>query len=84
MLKPVILDIDTHPNGKAAPFTVAIVDDPNDGETKLVVMFEQVGHIAVFSLDRLIDEEDISANNHANHADKLEEMLRALAAEKQG
>jgi hypothetical protein len=84
MLKPVILDIDTHSNGKAASFTAAIVDDPNDGETKLVVMFEQVGHIAVLSLDRLIDEEDISAKSHTNHADKLEELLRALAEEKQG
>jgi len=84
MLKPVILDIDAHPNGKAAPFTAAIVDDPNDGETKLVVMFEEEGHIAVLSLDRLIDEEDISAKSHTNHADKLEELLRALAEEKQG
>lgn len=82
MLKPVILDIDTHSNGKAEPFTAVIIDDPNDGEAKLVVMFEQVGHIAVLSLDRLIDEEDISANSHANHADKLEEVLRALAIEK--
>jgi hypothetical protein len=81
MLNPVILDIDAHPNGKAEPFTAVIIDDPNDGETKLVVMFEQVGHIAVLSLDRLIDEEDISAKSHANHADKLEEIIRALVEE---
>lgn len=84
MLKPVILDIDAHPNGNALPFTAVIIDDPNDGETKLVVMFEQVGHIAVLSLDRLIEEEDISHNSHINHADKLEEVLRALAADKLG
>jgi hypothetical protein len=84
MLKPAILDIDTHQNGKAVPFTVAIIDDPNDGETKLVVMFEEPGHIAAFSLDRLIEEEDISHNSHITHADKLEELLRALVAEKQG
>jgi hypothetical protein len=83
MLKPVILDIDAHPNGEAEPFTAVIIDDPNDGETKLVVMFEQVGHIAVLSLDRLIDEEDISAKSHANHADKLEKIIRALAEERQ-
>lgn len=80
MLEPVILAIDTHPNGTASPFTASIIDDPNDGETKLVVMFEQEGHIAVFSLDRLIEEEDISRNSHLNNADKLEEVLRSLIA----
>lgn len=84
MLKPVILDIDAHPNGNALPFTAVIIDDPNDGETKLVVMFEGEGHIAVLSLDRIIEEEDISHNSHINHADKLEEVLRALAADKLG
>jgi len=43
-------------------------------------MFEQEGHIAVFSLDRLIEEEDISRNSHLNNADKLEEVLRSLIA----
>lgn len=80
MLEPVILAIDTHANGTAASFTASIIDDPNDGETKLVVMFEQEGHIAVFSLDRLIEEEDISRNSHLNNADKLEEALRSLIA----
>jgi hypothetical protein len=80
MLEPVILAIDTHANGTAASFTASIIDDPNDGETKLVVMFEQEGHIAVFSLDRLIEEEDISRNSHLNNADKLEEVLRSLIA----
>jgi hypothetical protein len=84
MLKPVILDIDTHANGTASSFTASIIDDPNDGETKLVVMFEEAGHIAVLSLDRLIEEEDISHNSHITHADKLEELLRALVAEKRG
>jgi len=80
MLEPVILAIDTHSNGTASPFTASIIDDPNDGETKLVVMFEQEGHIAVLSLDRLIEEEDISHKSHFNSADKLEEVLRSLIA----
>ena len=84
MLKPEILAMDAHTNGDSTPFVVSIIDDPNDGETKLVVMFEEPGHIAAFSLDRLIEEEDISHNSHITHADKLEELLRALVAEKQG
>jgi len=78
MLKPVILDSDVHANGKAQPFTVSIVDDPNDGETKLVVMFDEPGHIAVLSLDCLINEEDVSSKCHNSHGDKLEEDIREL------
>lgn len=79
MLRPSIVDKSYHSNGSAAPFVAAIVDDPNDGETKLVIMFEEEGHIAVLSLDSIIDEEDISAKkNSHHHADKHEEDLRAL------
>jgi len=76
MFKPVILDSDFHSNGEARPFTAMIVDDPNDGETKLVVMFEEPGNIAVLSLDCLINEEDISSKCHNSRSDKLEEALR--------
>jgi hypothetical protein len=42
-------------------------------------MFEEEGHIAVLSLDRIIDEEDISAKHNAHHhADKHEDALRDL------
>lgn len=79
MLRPSIVDKSFHQNGSAAPFVASIIDDPNDGETKLVIMFEEEGHIAVLSLDRLIDEEDISAkHNSHHHADKHEEQLREL------
>ena len=78
MLKPVILDVDVHANGTAAPFKAAIVDDPNDGETKLVVMFDTPGHIAVLSLDCLINEEDISSKCHESRGDKLEDDIREL------
>lgn len=57
----------------------SIIDDPNDGETKLVIMFEEEGHVAVLSLDRIIDEEDISAKHNAHHhTDKREDTLREL------
>jgi len=78
MLKPVILDSDVHENGKATPFKVAIVDDPNDGETKLVVMFDEPGNIAVLSLDCIVNEEDVSSKCHNSRGEKLEEDLRAL------
>lgn len=84
MLKPVILDSDVHANGSAAPFKAAIVDDPNDGETKLVVMFDTPGHIAVLSLDCLINEEDISSKCHGSRGDKLEEIIRELLGGEEG
>jgi hypothetical protein len=79
MLRPSIIDKSFHSNGAAASFVASIIDDPNDGETKLVIMFEEEGHIAVLSLDRIIDEEDISAKHNAHHhADKHEDALRDL------
>jgi len=79
MMKFSIVDKSLHQNGAASPFVAAIIDDPNDGETKLVVMFEEEGCVAVLSLDRIIDEEDISArHNSHHHADKHEEELREL------
>jgi len=70
-----IVDKAYHPNGSCAPFVVAIVDDPADGSTKLVVMFEDTDCTAVLSLDRLIESEDISAKN-SYHAEKYEYALR--------
>jgi len=64
-----------HSNGSSAPFVVAIVDDPSESDTKLVIMFEEPECTAVFSLDRLIHDEDISERN-SSHADKYEYALR--------
>ena len=36
-----------HSNGTNAPFVVAIVDDPAEGDTKLVIMFEDDEYTAV-------------------------------------
>ncbi len=52
-----------HANGGGAPFIVAIVDDPADGDTKLVIMFEEEECTAVLSLDTLIESEDIGKKN---------------------
>jgi hypothetical protein len=78
MLIPDILDLANHKNPKGNPYTVAIVDDPNDGKTKLVIVFEGEGDVAVLALDSLIEEESIA--EHSNeHADKLEAFLRGAA-----
>lgn len=65
----------THKNPKGNPYTVAIVDDPNDGKTKLVIVFESAGDIAVLALDSLIDEESIAEQGN-NNADKIETFIR--------
>jgi hypothetical protein len=75
MLTPDILDLLRHKNPKGNPYTVAIVDDPNDGKTKLVVLFDTPGDIAVIPLDTLIDAESIEERGNSN-ADELETYLR--------
>ena len=81
MLEPVILDLQEHGNQTGNPYTVAIVDDPNDGRTKLVVVFEGAGDYAVLSLDNLNEEESIDEQNN-EHADFIVNFIReALAAE---
>lgn len=76
MLEPGILDLSQHKNPKGNPYTVAIVDDPNDGTTKIVVMFDDPGNIAVIPLDKLIEEESI-AECCNEHADNIETYLRS-------
>jgi hypothetical protein len=60
-------------NGECAPFWVAIVDDPAEGDTKLVIMFEDEDFTAVLSLDDLIENEDVS---EPWDADVYENVLR--------
>jgi hypothetical protein len=55
-----ILDSAYHSNGNAVPFVVAIVDDADENDVKLVIMFEDEDYTAVLSLDRLEEDEDIS------------------------
>lgn len=65
-----------HKNGRGAkPYTVAIVDDPAESDTKLVVMFDEPGYCAVFSLEALCNDEDISGDTTAH---RYEERLRPL------
>jgi len=72
-----IVNADYHRNGVSGmPFKVALVDDPNEGDTKLVIMFEAEGHTAVLSLDRLLESEDISFGSNSFRGDRYEEVLR--------
>lgn len=72
-----IIDADFHRNGVAGlPFKVALVDDPNDGDTKLVIMFEEQYATAVLSLDKLINSEDIAFGSNSYRGDKYDDALR--------
>jgi hypothetical protein len=72
-----IIDMDFHRNGVAGmPFQVALVDDPTESDVKLVIMFEAEGHTAVLSLDRLIQNEDISFGSNSYRGDQYEHALR--------
>ncbi len=73
-----IIAKDYHANGSGEPFVVAIVDDPSDGDTKLVIMFGDTDYTAVLSLDYLIRDEDISAKYNGHHGDKYEQLREEL------
>lgn len=72
-----IIDMDYHRNGVAGmPFKVALVDDADSGDVKLVIMFEQEGHTAVLSVDKLHEDEDISFQSNSWRGDEYEAVLR--------
>lgn len=73
MNDPRIIDKVLHPNGDCAPYVASIVDDPEDGQTKLVISFEETGHTAVLFFDQLIDSEDVSKSQDAG---KIEQELK--------
>lgn len=74
-----ISDIDFHRNGVGGmPFQVAIVDDAEEGDTKLVIMFQEPGYTAVLSLDKLIQSEDIRFGSNSWRGDHYEHKLRDL------
>jgi len=65
-----------HTNRDGESFVVAIVDDAENDDTKLVIMFQDDEDTAVLSLDQLIDEEDISEKTNNWDPIKYEERLR--------
>lgn len=60
---------------ESEPFVVALVDDPVEGSTLLVVMFEEEGHTAVFDFDALLEREDIEPLG-ARMSSRMETELR--------
>jgi hypothetical protein len=73
-----IIDLDFHRNGVAGkPFKVALVDDANEGDVKLVIMFEEEGYTAVLSVDKLHEDEDISFGSNSWRGDEYETALRS-------
>lgn len=72
-----ILDLDFHRNGIGGmPFKVALVDDANSGDVKLVIMFQEAGYTAVLSVDKLHEDEDISFASNSWRGDYYEAALR--------
>ncbi len=69
---------DYHPNGGASPFIASIVDNPDDGDTKLVIMFGEEGCVAVLSLDYLLRDEDISNRYNGHNGEKYEQLREEL------
>lgn len=65
-----------HHNGNGVPFVAAIVDDLKDGDTKLVIMFEDEDYTAVMSLDTLIESEDITPEGNSYDGEKYDRELR--------
>jgi hypothetical protein len=59
-------------------FVVAIVDDAERDDTKLIIMFEDDGYTAVLSLDSIVDEEDISEKTNGWNSAKYENELKDL------
>jgi len=72
-----IVDSDYHRNGVGGmPFKVALVDDPDEGDTKLVIMFDREYYTAVLSLDKL-KEGDISFGSNSYRGDRFDDVLRS-------
>jgi len=65
-----------HGNGRAAPFVAAIVDDPDNNDTKLVIMFDEPDYTAVLSLDSLCETEDVEDEIHKSRGDIFDDALR--------
>lgn len=73
-----IIDSAHHSNGTAVPFIVAIVDDPDENDVKLIVMFEDEDYTAVLSLDKLEEDEDISERTNGWNGRRYEVLRDTL------
>jgi len=71
-----VVQSEYHSNGRAAPFYAAIVDDPDNNDTKIVIMFDEPDYTAVLSLDALLDDEDVSSARHGSRGDIFDDVLR--------
>lgn len=66
-----------HRNGVGGnPFRVAMVRDDNDGDIKLVVMFEEQYSTAVISLDKIFHEGTIEFGENSFRGDFFDDALR--------
>jgi len=72
-----IVESDYHRNGVGGMgFKVALVNDANEGDTKLVIMFDQQYYTAVLSLDKLKNG-DIAFGSNSYRGDRFDDALRS-------
>ena len=55
---------------------MAIVDELENHDTKLIIMFEDEDYTAVLSLDTLIETEDITPEGNPFDGEKYDRLLR--------
>lgn len=71
-----IVESDYHRNGVGGMgFKVALVDDADEGDTKLVIMFDREYYTAVLSLDKL-KSGDIAFGSNSYRGDRFDDALR--------
>lgn len=72
-----IVESDYHRNGVGGMgFHIALVDDAGEGDTKLVIMFDQQYYTAVLSLDKLKNG-DIAFGSNSYRGDRFDDALRS-------
>jgi hypothetical protein len=66
-----------HRNGIGGnPFVVSVVQDDEDGDRKLVIMFDEKYSTAVLSLDKLIWDGTITFGENSYRGDMFDDALR--------
>lgn len=72
-----ILQKDWHRNGVGGnPFVVAVVQDDEADDRKIVIMFEEQYSTAVLSLDKLIWDGTIAFGENSWRGDQYDDALR--------
>lgn len=75
-----ILDLERHSTPEGVPFVIALVDDVEEGDVKLLVLFQEDKSSAALSMDKL-QEEDLSTRAHPQRSSSLVSRVREMIGE---